>query len=382
MQQFNYPTQILFGEGALNAFAERIKQSAKNILIVTDKTLVKAGIVEQVIQALKKVNINTIIFDETHPNPLEEDVERGLKFYTKSECDALIGLGGGSPMDTAKVIRLLTTNPGPLAQYDDAIGGDQLVKNAMPALYAIPTTSGTGSEVGRSGVIILRATGKKTIFFHPKLMPDIAVLEPMLTSGLPPSITVATGIDAFTHCLEAYFVNTFNPLADGIAQEGIRLILKYLPRAYQNGMDLESRGAMQMAAVMGATAFQKGLGMTHSLAHPLSAHYNTHHGLANALLLPDALKFIESQPLGEAAKEKMIRIQNLFAESKRLKSSLSESTRSFIKDLGVTLGLRHHQIPADDLATLSADAFIDTCHVTNIIPVSEDNLLEVYKAAY
>ena len=175
----------------------------------------------------------------------------------------------------------------------------------MPPLYAIPTTSGTGSEVGRSGVIILRATGKKTIFFHPKLMPDVAVLEPSLTAGLPPHITVATGIDAFTHCLEAYFVDAFHPLADGIAQEGIRLVLKHLPIAYADGSNLESRGAMQMAAAMGATAFQKGLGMIHSLAHPLSARYNTHHGLANALLLPDAIAFLESRPLGAAAKAKI-----------------------------------------------------------------------------
>jgi len=147
-------------------------------------------------------------------------------------------------------------------------------------------------------------------------------------------------------------------------------------------MDLEARGAMQMAAAMGATAFQKGLGMTHSLAHPLSAHYNTHHGLANALLLPESLRFIESQNLDAAAQAKLLRIQNLFAESMRMESTLASSTRQFIQDLGVTLGLRHHKIPADDLTQLSADAFMDTCHNTNIIRVSEANLLDVYKAAY
>jgi 4-hydroxybutyrate dehydrogenase len=309
-------------------------------------------------------------------------VELGLEAYRKNGCDALIALGGGSPMDTAKVIRFMAVHPGPLAQYDDAKGGDKLITKAMPPLYAVPTTSGTGSEVGRSGVIILRATGKKTIFFHPKLMPDIAVLEPALTAGLPPHITAATGIDAFTHCLEAYFVNAFHPLADGIAQEGIRLILRHLPVAYADGKNLESRGAMQMAAAMGATAFQKGLGMIHSLAHPLSARYNTHHGLANALLLPDALAFLESRPLDASAKAKLARVQDLFEEAGLAKATLSESCRSFFKDLGVPFGLRNHKVPQGDLEPLAGDAFEDTCHASNIIPVKREDMLAVYRAAF
>jgi 4-hydroxybutyrate dehydrogenase len=382
MQQFNYPTIILYGEGALNALADRMRATATHALIVTDTNLVKAGLVAQVESALKQFGIRTTVFDGTHPNPIEEDVEDGLAAYQKSGCDALVALGGGSPMDTAKVIRLLTSHPDPLAQYDDAIGGDKLIKNPMPPLYAIPTTSGTGSEVGRSGVIILRATGKKTIFFHPKLMPDIAVLEPSLTAGLPPHITAATGIDAFTHCLEAYFVNAFHPLADGIAQEGIRVILKHLPIAYAQGANLESRGAMQMAAAMGATAFQKGLGMAHSLAHPLSAHYNMHHGLANALLLPDVLAFLEAKSLNAEAKNKLSRVQDLFREAGLAKSTLSDSCRSFFTILGVPFGLRNNQVPVADLETLSVDAFADTCHASNIIPVSQADLLSVYKSAY
>jgi 4-hydroxybutyrate dehydrogenase len=349
---------------------------------VTDATLVKAGLAAKVEAALKTTGVASVIFDGTHPNPVEEDVEKGLEAYKQGGCDGLIALGGGSPMDTAKVIRFMATHPGPLAQYDDAKGGDKLIRNPMPPLYAIPTTSGTGSEVGRSGVIILRATGKKTIFFHPKLMPDIAVLEPSLTAGLPPHITAATGIDAFTHCLEAYLVDAFHPMADGIAQEGIRLILKHLPAVYKDGSDLEARGAMQMAAAMGATAFQKGLGMIHSLAHPLSARYNTHHGLANALLLPDALAFLESRPLNGAAKAKLARVRDLFREAGMDKGSLAESSRAFFKDLGVPFGLRNHKVPEADLEPLSADAFEDTCHASNIIPVKREDMLAVYKAAY
>jgi 4-hydroxybutyrate dehydrogenase len=380
MQQFNYPTTILYGEGSLSALAGRIRGTVKHVLVVTDATLVKAGLAAKVTEALQGVRVS--VFDGTHPNPVEEDVEKGLEAYKAGGCDALIALGGGSPMDTAKVIRFMAVHPGPLAQYDDAKGGDKLIVNPMPPLYAIPTTSGTGSEVGRSGVIILRATGKKTIFFHPRLMPDVAVLEPSLAAGLPPHITAATGIDAFTHCLEAYFVDAFHPMADGIAQEGIRLILKHLPIAYAQGSNLESRGAMQMAAAMGATAFQKGLGMIHSLAHPLSARYNTHHGLANALLLPDAIAFLESRPLDAAAKAKLARVQDLFREAGHAKATLAESCRNFFTLLGVPFGLRNHKVPQGDLEALAGDAFEDTCHASNIIPVQREDLLAVYKAAY
>jgi alcohol dehydrogenase class IV len=386
MQQFNYPTTILYGEGALEALADRIRGMAKHALIVTDATLAKAGLAERVTSTLqgkgKEPAIRVSVFDGTHPNPIEEDVEKGLEAYRKGGCDALIALGGGSPMDTAKVIRFMATHPGPLARYDDAKGGDKLITGGLPPLYAIPTTSGTGSEVGRSGVIILRATGKKTIFFNPRLMPDIAVLEPSLTAGLPPHITAATGIDAFTHCLEAYFVNAFHPMADGIALEGIRLILKNLPAACSNGSDLEARGAMQMAAAMGATAFQKGLGMIHSLAHPLSARYNTHHGLANALLLPDAIAFLESRKLDAAAKAKIARVRELFREAGMDKGPLAESCRAFFTGLGVSFGLRNHKVPQGDLEPLSRDAFEDTCHASNIIPVTREDLLAVYTAAY
>lgn len=382
MQQFNYPTTILFGEGSLRALADRLKGRFRKALIVTDAVLVKAGLAAQVTDALRAAGVASEVFDGTHPNPVEDDVDQGLEAWRAHGCDCLIALGGGSPMDTAKVIRFMATHPGPLAQYDDAKGGDKLIRNPMPPLFAIPTTSGTGSEVGRSGVIILKATGKKTIFFHPGLMPDIAVLEPSLTAGLPPHITAATGIDAFTHCLEAYFVDAFHPMADGIAQEGIRLILKALPAAYADGKDLEARGAMQMAAAMGATAFQKGLGMIHSLAHPLSARYNTHHGLANALLLPDALAFLESRDLDRKAMAKFARVQDLFREAGLAKGSLSQSARAFFTDLGVPFGLRNHKVPQGDLGTLATDAFEDTCHASNCIPVKREDMLAVYTAAW
>ena len=383
MQQFNYPTTIFYGEGSLMALAARLGEAkAKRVLIVTDATLVKAGLAREVEAPLKAAGVEVVVFDGTHPNPIEEDVEKGVDAFRKGGCDALVALGGGSPMDVAKVIRFMAVHPWPLAQYDDAKGGDKLIRNSMPPLYAIPTTAGTGSEVGRSGVIILRATGKKTIFFHPKLMPEVAVLEPRLTAGLPPHITAATGIDAFTHCLEAFLAPVFHPMADGIALEGIRLILRHLPDAYADGKDLEARGAMQMAAAMGATAFQKGLGMIHSLAHPLSARYNTHHGLANALLLPDTLAFLEAYPLLPESRAKLDKVLGLFREAGLAKGNLSGSAREFFLSLGVPFGLRNHRVPETDLEPLSRDAIEDTCHATNLVPVTRDEMLSVYRAAF
>jgi alcohol dehydrogenase class IV len=382
MQQFNFPTVILHGEGSLEALASRLRGQAKRALLVTDATLAKAGLAADVKAVLEQAGVGIAVFDGVHPNPVEEDVERGLEAYRREGCDSLVALGGGSPMDAAKVMRFMAVHPGPLAQYDDAKGGDRLIVNPMPPLCAIPTTAGTGSEVGRSGVIILRATGRKTIFFHPRLIPDIAVLEPRLTAGLPPHITAATGIDAFTHCLEAYLAPVFHPMADGIALEGIRLILRHLPAAHARGSDLAARSAMQIAASMGATAFQKGLGMIHSLAHPLSARYNTHHGLANALLLPDALAFLESRPLPAGAVEKLDRIQGLFREAGIARASLSESCRSFFAALDVPFGLRNHKVHEADLGMLSRDAIEDSCHAGNAIPVSREDMLAVYRAAF
>jgi len=382
MQQFNFPTVLLYGEGALNAWAEKIKGRMGRPLIVTDSTLAGLGVADKIAKLLAGLGMQAKVFDGTHPNPLEADVDAGVLAYRSGACDGLVALGGGSPIDVAKVIRFRINHGGPLAQYDDAKGGDKLIHPPFPPLYALPTTAGTGSEVGRSGVILLKETGKKTIFFHPGLMPDMAVLEPKLTAGLPAPVTAATGIDALTHCLEAYLAPVFHPMADGIALEGIRLILRHLPRAFAQGDDLQARGCMQLAASMGATAFQKGLGMVHSLAHPLSAHYNTHHGLANALLLPFAVAFLESRELSASQSAKLHRLQSLFLEAGWDGPALSHHLRDFIGGLQIRFGLRHYGIPEGDLPGLSRDAYEDGCHATNLLPVTREDMLTVYASAW
>jgi alcohol dehydrogenase class IV len=382
MQRYNFPTIIYCGRGSLQAFVETLKgKSHRRTLIVTDRTLEKIGLLKQLTSRLNTGGIPYALFADTQPNPTEEDVEKGTAAYLENTCDSLIALGGGSPMDVAKVIKIMAVHPGPLSRYDEATGGDRLITQPMPPLYAIPTTAGTGSEVGRSAVIIMRETGRKTIYFHPSLMPNMAILEPELTAGLPPHITAATGIDAFTHSLEAYFAPGLHPMADGIALQGMELVLDWLPVACRESENLEARERMLLAATMGATAFQKGLGMIHSLAHPLSSRCGTHHGLANALLLPSGIAFLERANLNEEQKNRIARVRSMFAERGMDKGSLSESCRDFIQDLGMRLGLSAHGIREEGLGQLSDEAFGDPCHHSTMIPVGRDDLLEVYRAA-
>jgi 4-hydroxybutyrate dehydrogenase len=382
MQQFNYPTTIFFGEGAVKRLASIIaNRGHKHLLLVTDATLVGLGVAADVAETLRSSGAEVTVFDQVHPNPIEDDVELGTAACKEQGCDAIVALGGGSPMDVAKVIKFMSTHDGPLAQYEDRLGGDSLIVNPMPPVYAIPTTAGTGSEVGRSSVVTLKATQKKTIFFAPQLMPDIAVLAPELTIGLPAHITAATGIDAFTHCLEAWFAPGFHPMADGIAQEGIKICLDYLPRCVEDGKDLDARGKMLMAATMGATAFQKGLGMIHSLAHPLSVHFGLHHGLTNALLLPASVEFLEASALTDAQRARLAEIHRLFKIRGMAGDTLSASCRQWFEKLGVGFGLAQHGIPEDRLEFLADEAFDDPCHGTNMIPVSRDDLLATYRKA-
>lgn len=382
MHQFNFPTTIYFGEGALEALASTIAASPnRRVLLVTDPTIVQLGLAERVAGMLSNSQTTIALFDQVHPNPIEADVALGVEAFRENECDAIVALGGGSPMDVAKVIKFMATHDGPLAQYEDRLGGGRLIVNPMPPVYAIPTTAGTGSEVGRCSVITMEATKRKTIFCSPQLLPDIAVLAPELTADLPARLTIATGLDAFTHCLEAWLAPGFHPMADGIALEGMKLCLDNLPRCASHGSDLDARGKMLMAATMGATAFQKGLGMIHSLAHPLSAHYDLHHGLSNALLLPASMAFLEGRPLDDAERSRLTTVHLFFEERDLPGESLSAACRNWFESLGIEFGLSQRGVLPGDLERLAADAFDDPSHATNLIPVTREDLLATYRTA-
>ena len=386
MNQYNFPTVLFYGADALKDLAPAIqKRGLKSLLLVTDPGLVQIGLADSVKNTLTDTGLDIEIFDDVHPNPIEEDVTTGVEMYKSGGFDGIIALGGGSAMDVAKTIRFMAVHEPPLAQYDDALGGDAKIVNPMPPLFAIPTTAGTGSEVGRSSVITLKETGRKTIFFHPRLMPDIAVLDPILTVGLPPHITAATGMDAFTHCAEAYLVDSFHPMADALAVEGMKMIVANLPKVLDEPGNLDARGKMLLAASMGATAFQKGLGMIHSMAHPLSAEFNIHHGLANALLIKFGMEFTIAKALetsNQALMEKLNLIGNIILNSTTEDVALlPENLNNFIHNLGISQGLKQHGVLSEQIPILAQLAFEDSCHATHPFPVSIEDFHAVYTRA-
>jgi alcohol dehydrogenase class IV len=285
-------------------------------------------------------------------------------------------VGGGSPLDVGKLVRLGIHHDRPLVDYDDATGGDRYITANVPPMLALPTTAGTGSEVGRSGVVTLDVNHRKTVIFSPHLLANAAIIDPELTRGLPPSITAATGFDALTHCVEAYVARGDHPMADGIAFEGIRLVARYLERAYAKGDDLEARGGMLKASMMGAVAFQKGLGACHSLAHPLSSEHGLHHGLANALCLPAVCAFN-----AEVAGPRLSEVAALLGGEASAQGCV-DALRSLRSRLGLPAGLGEAGVPREGLDKIADLAFEDACHGSNPRSCSRDDLRGLYQASF
>ncbi|HRK23955.1 MAG TPA: iron-containing alcohol dehydrogenase [Beijerinckiaceae bacterium] len=290
---WNYPTPIKFGPGRILELAQHcLANNIRRPLLVTDAGLAKLPMVAEAVAANAAAGVPTAVFADVKPNPVRANVEAGARQFREGGHDGVIAFGGGSALDAGKAIAFYAHQSRPLWDFEDV--GDNFLRadvaKIMPSI-AVPTTSGTGSEVGRVSVITDEETHTKRLIFHPKIMPVTVVADPALTIGVPPAITAATGMDALAHCLEAYCAPGFHPMADGIALEGMRLIKDWLPVATRDGRSIEARAQMMVAATMGAAAFQKGLGVIHSLAHPLGAIYDSHHGLLNAILMPYALDF-------------------------------------------------------------------------------------------
>jgi len=304
--KWNYPTTVRFGAGRIAELAEAAQSSGmKKPLFVTDPGLAKMPIVANALKVLTDAGMKPGLFHDVQPNPVESNVYAGIEVLRKGKHDGVIAFGGGSALDAAKVIAFMAGQTRPMWDFEDV--GDWWTradpKGILP-IVAVPTTAGTGSEVGRAGVITQEATTTKKVIFHPKMMPAIVIADPELTVGMPPFITAGTGMDALAHCLEAYCAPGYHPMADGIAIEGMRLVFENLPKVFANGKDIEARGHMMSAAAMGATAFQKGLGAIHSLSHPIGAIYHTHHGMTNAVFMPYVLAFNRpavEERLGRAA---------------------------------------------------------------------------------
>ena len=379
---WNFPTRIVYGAGAAGQCGAEAKAlSGSRALVVTDPGVRKAGVVEPVQESLTAADIDFEVFDAITSNPTEAEVEAGTEVYKRSGADIVVAVGGGSALDVGKLLRITANHPLPLDVYDDQKGGSEHIDKPLPPMLAVPTTAGTGSEVGRSAVATLAATNRKTVFFSPRLIPSVAVLDPLLTLSMPAQITACTGFDALTHCIEAYSTKMEHPMAEAIAEKGITLVQEYLERAVQDGSDVEARGALLKAALMGAVAFQKGLGACHSLAHPLSAEEGMHHGLANALCLPAVLDFNRSEVPGKLARiAKLLGVRAQDEES--LAFECSGAVRALRAKLGLPKGLEAAGVDEEQLEKLADLAFEDVCHQENPRPCTREDLLALYRSSY
>jgi len=377
---WSFPTRVVFGEGASGQCGvEAIRLGGRRALLVTDEGIEAAGLLEPIRSALEAAGVAHESVLDISSNPLESEVLGAARAYDTFKADIVIGVGGGSVLDVAKLVRLAVTHPAPLAQYDDAIGGSENIVGPLPPMIAIPTTAGTGSEVGRSGVITIQATNRKTVIFSSLLLPDVAILDAGMTQTMPPMMTAATGMDALSHCVEAYCSLGDHPMADAMALGGVRLCHRSLRAAVENGGDLSARGEMLKAAMMGAVAFQKGLGACHSLAHPLSTEFGMHHGLANAICLPAVLDFNRSaipDRIAEVARQLGVRSD----DANTLSFECAGAVRALRRAIGLPSDLRSQGIAESDMPRLAALAYADPCHQLNPRSCSQDNLLALYKA--
>ena len=290
---WSYPNPIRFGAGRIAEIGEACKAAGiAKPLLITDRGLADNPITKSTVGLMEKAGLGAALFAEVDPNPNDKNVEAGVAAYRDGGFDGVIAFGGGSGLDLAKTVAFMAGQTRPLWDFEDI--GDWWTRadaDAIAPVVAVPTTAGTGSEVGRASVITNSDSHEKKIIFHPKMLPVQVIMDPELTVGMPKFITAGTGLDAFAHCVEAYSSPHYHPMSQGIALEGMRLVKEYLPRAYADGGDLEARGQMMSAAAMGATAFQKGLGAIHALSHPIGAMHHTHHGTTNAVFMPAVLKF-------------------------------------------------------------------------------------------
>lgn len=374
--QYNFPTTIRFGSGAVKELGDYLKKnSLSKPLIVTDPLVAQLGFLKDIVSNLRKQNISVEVFSDIHKNPVKSDVYKGSNAFDGTSRDSVIGIGGGAALDVARAIVLRINHREDLFKYDDLIGGDVYVTNDVPHFITIPTTSGTGSEVGRSAIIADDVTHQKKILFSPKLLARIVFADPDLTMGLPPSVTAATGMDALTHNMEAFIAKMPHPIAEGIALEGMSLISQSLVAAV-NKPDLESRSKMLIASMMGAIAFQKGLGVVHSLAHPLSSLLDTHHGLANAVNIPYGMEY---NVAGFEAKFRRM------ARALELKDESGEGVVRYLFELNERVSipkkLRDIGVKEEHIETLSDLAFADFAHPNNPKPVSREDFKMLYKRA-
>ena len=375
---WSYPTLIKFGPGRIQELAHLCKQAGlTKPLLVTDKALASLPITKRALDLMEEGGLGRAMFSEVDPNPNEGNMAAGIAVYNAGGHDGVICFGGGSALDLGKMIALMHAQTVSVWDLEDV--GDWYKRadaSKIAPIVAVPTTAGTGSEVGRAGVLTNSVTHKKKIIFHPKLMPAITICDPELTVGMPKFITAGTGMDALAHCLEAYCAPGYHPMADGIAVEGIRLVKQSLARAVKHGADIDARADMMSAAAMGATAFQKGLGAIHALSHPVGALYDTHHGLTNAVFMPYVLAFNRA-----AIEERISRLAAYIG----LEASFDAFQRWILelrKEIGIAPTLVELNVPADRLDEIAAMAIVDPTAGGNPVELTLEGAKAIFMAAY
>jgi alcohol dehydrogenase class IV len=373
---WSYPTAIRFGAGRIAELPEAcVIAGIGKPLLVTDRGLADLPVAQTTLDVLEAAGLGRALFSEVDPNPNENNLARGLEAYLSGGHDGVVALGGGSGLDLGKLIAFMSGQSRPVWDFEDVDDWwSRAEEEGIAAIVAVPTTAGTGSEVGRAGVLCNSRSREKKIIFHPKILPAQVICDPELTVGLPPAITAGTGLDAFAHCLEAYCAPNYHPLSQGIAVEGMRLVKEYLPVAYEQADNIEARGHMMSAALMGATAFQKGLGAIHALSHPIGAIYNTHHGTTNAVVMPRVLEF--NRPAIEQDIERLaayLGIAGGFAGFLQFVVNLNGS-------LGIPGNLTELGVESPDLDDLVRAALADPSAAGNPVPMTRDNTLALLEA--
>jgi alcohol dehydrogenase class IV len=374
---WSYPTAIRFGPGRIKELAEACRSAGINRpLLVTDAGLAKLPITERAMSLLREAGLPAAMFAEVQPNPVDTNVVAGVAVFRNGKHDGVVAFGGGSGLDTGKVIAFMAGQTRPLWDFEDI--GDWWSRadaDQIAPVVAVPTTAGAGSEVGRAGVITQEATHTKKVIFHPKMMPKVVICDPELTVGMPPYITAGTGMDALAHCLEAYCAPSYHPIAEGIAVEGMRLVFANLPKAVANGNDLEARAHMMSAAAMGAASFQKGLGAIHALSHPVGALYHTHHGMTNGVFMPYVLVF--NRPAIEA---KIDRLAGFLGIDGGFDGFL-KAVLALRKEVGVPRDLGGLRVDGRKAETIAEMAVVDPTAGGNPIPVTKEAARKLFDAA-
>lgn len=375
---WNYPTAMRFGPGRIAELPDACRAlGMKRPLLVTDPGLAKLPMIRDAIAANEAAGLPTGLFSDVRPNPVGKNIDDGVTAYRDGKHDGVIAWGGGSGLDAGKVIAFMSGQTRPVWDFEDR--GDNWLRAdeaGIAPIVAVPTTAGTGSEVGRAGVVLDEASHVKKIIFHPRVLPSIVISDPELTVGLPPHITAATGMDALAHCLEAYCAPSYHPMADGIAVEGMRLIKDWLPKAVADGTDLAARANMLAAASMGATAFQKGLGAIHALSHPVGALYDTHHGLTNAVFMPYVLAFNR-----KAVEERLARLAAYLGLPDPSFDAVMKWVMQLRDDFKVPHTLKDLGVGDDRLDELSEMAAEDPSAGGNPIPIGVPELKAMFVAS-